>query len=290
MMFILTLFSFTETVRGNELPSIEELIANDGEVQANPEAKKLFEQAIARYEENDIEGAIHDGKIALQKDQKVLLLDDHGLFDGIESFLLKEASDSPGNGTAFFNLAKFFAVRNKTDKVMKALEKVVSIEPDSDLGKLAAAMLKRAPGYNTSASKANTKAYEKEYAKLEAKNTELQKKSSEIDKKIQKTEYNIKMQAARSTAQDKQIAQLKEQNEQNYLYSTLFWANPTNAWALEHNYTLPRPGEIKQYPEYYKKKAAQSKAKTDYYKTFSPPSTNGPVNLPADSVRSYLGQ
>lgn len=287
MLFLIVFAPFAANVNGSQLPSIEDLIASDGEVEVDSQARGFFEKAIARYRANDMDGAIHYGTLAYRKDQKILLLEDKGLIDGIESYLKEETYKSPEDASLFYGLAKILALRNKIDEAKEALEKIVSIDADSDLGKRAATVLRGAPG-NVSSSQDSGKnamdrsSYDEEYARLEAENSKLQSKNRIINREIGEEKNIIEKQAALNREKDRQIAELTERNRMDSLYSTLFWANPTNSWAMNNNYTKPTAGQIKQYPDYYKAKAAEHKARVEYRKGYAPARSPGrPVNLPA---------
>lgn len=273
---MVTLSQFPIVAKGAPLPSIEDLIASDGEVEVDSQAKGFYEKAIKKYKDSDINGAIHYAKLAYRKDQRVILLEDGGLISGIESYIKKEAINSPNDPTIFYGLAKILAIQNKTDETKKALEKIIEIDADSDLGRKAATILKNAPG---SAPEKSSDSYEAEYAKLTAKSDQLSNENKAINKTIVEEEYAKDQQQELNSARDKRIAELTEQNRMDSLYSTLFWANPTNAWAMNNNYTRPTAGQIKQHPDYYKAKGAEAKARVEYRKGYAP-SPGKPVHLP----------
>ena len=263
--------------------SIEDLIAADGELDIDSHCKELFNKAVSCYKAGNIEEAFHYGGLAYKKDPRILLTDDQGMIGAMEEYLHEKTLKAPDDPTGYYRYAKLLALRNKVPQAVAALKKVVNLSPDSVLGKKSADLLRNAPiqgNQNTgsgqidpSSNDSQTLSYEEEYAKLTSKTEQLRQKNAELKDKISRARARNDEESALLQERNRTIEKMKKENKTTNIYSTLFWANPTNVWYLNNNYSAPEEN-TKRYPEYYKAKEAERQARNDYYKSFHSPGSN----------------
>ena len=222
------------------------LQAEDTFVAVDKQAKTLFEKAISEFKEGNLEGSFSHAMSAWRKDRAILSLNDQGIMRGFEKYLKGKITQSPEDATDYYRLAKLQAVRGLPQKAKFLLEKVCELAPDTDLARKAQVLI-RALEASLAEQKllaADREQFEKESRKkstlenIKLRNRELAAENSRLKDKTAKAEKTT--QAKEIAAKDAQIKKLEEQAEKNTLYSTLFWANPTNAYLMKKNYDKER--------------------------------------------------
>jgi len=245
--------------------TIEDLISADGasdeEIVVDNQARSLFEKGVQSFKDNNLLHAMQYAGLALKKDRRILLLDDHGMIPGIETYLHKTIEKRPDDATNYFKLAKVLVIQHKIKEAITSLEEVVKITPDSELGKKAELLLASAPGNKQPSEKSikeqakKEAAYEKEYAKLTGKSDALLNENSEIQQDNRAAEREREATFRNAQVTSGIMDELEEEERLDDLWSTLYWANPTNSWLRNSDYRRPTMKHYKDHPELYKARA-----------------------------------
>jgi len=109
----------------------------------NPDARRLFDRALQNRTDGDMGRAMDSYLRAFQVDGGVLGLDDQGLIDEIINHLKEQIRSTPTDLPLNFKMAEFLNLSGRVDLAIKFYEKVVKLNPSSQLAQAADLEAKR---------------------------------------------------------------------------------------------------------------------------------------------------